>query len=108
MYLVDEEYVDDVHKVLDNWQKLTGLELEQDNIVKMIMQNVNTYVEIVQTGDDDYEVHYKGSLFTGKHNFVWNKELKKFEYSFKDDLKSNSLTICAEAILKNLLFGVPV
>lgn len=108
MYLVDEEYVDDVHKVLDNWQKLTGLELEQDNIVKMIMRNVNNYVEIIQTGDDDYEVHYKGSLFTGKHNFVWNKELKKFEYSFKDDLKSNSLTICAEAILKNLLFGVPV
>lgn len=108
MYLVDEEYVDDVHKVLDNWQKLTGLELEQDNIVKMIMRDVNNYVEIVQTGDDDYEVHYKGSLFTGKHNFVWNKELKKFKYSFKDDLKSNSLTICAEAILKNLLFGVPV
>ena len=108
MYEIDEEYQPKAEKVLKDWQELTGLELEEDKIKKMIMQNVNTYVEIVQTGDDDYEVHYKGSLFTGKHNFVWNKELKKFEYSFKDDLKSNSLTICAEAILKNLLFGVPV
>ena len=108
MYEIDEEYEPMAEKVLKDWQELTGLELEEDKIKKMIMRDVNTYVEIVQTGDDDYEVHYKGSLFTGKHNFVWNKELKKFEYSFKDDLKSNSLTICAEAILKNLLFGVPV
>lgn len=108
MYEIDEEYQPKAEKVLKDWQELTGLELEEDKIKKMIMRDVNTYVEIVQTGDDDYEVHYKGSLFTGKHNFVWNKELKKFEYSFKDDLKSNSLTICAEAILKNLLFGIPV
>lgn len=108
MYEIDEEYQPMAEKVLKDWQELTGLELEEDKIKKMIMRDVNTYVEIVQTGDDDYEVHYKGSLFTGKHNFVWNKELKKFEYSFKDDLKSNSLTICAEAILKNLLFGIPV
>ena len=108
MYEIDEEYEPMAEKVLKDWQELTGLELEEDKIKKMIMRDVNTYVEIVQTGDNDYDVHYKGSLFTGKHNFVWNKELKKFEYSFKDDLKSNSLTICAEAILKNLLFGVPV
>lgn len=108
MFMVDEKYLEQSKQVLLDWQHLTKLELEEDDIQKIIMRDVNNYVEIVQTGDDDYEVHYKGSLFTGKHNFVWNKELKKFEYSFKDDLKSNSLTICAEAILKNLLFGVPV
>ena len=108
MYEIDEEYQPKAEKVLKDWQELTGLELEEDKIKKMIMRDVNNYVEIVQTIDDSYEVHYKGSPFTGKHNFVWNKELKKFEYSFKDDLKSNSLTICAEAILKNLLFGIPV
>lgn len=108
MYEIDEEYEPMAEKVLKDWQELTGLELEEDKIKKMIMRDVNNYVEIVQTGDNDYDVHFKGGLFTGKHNFVWNKELKKFEYSFKDDLKSNSLTICAEAILKNLLFGVPV
>lgn len=108
MYEIDEEYQPMAEKVLKDWQELTGLELEEDKIKKMIMRDVNNYAEIVQTGDNDYDVHFKGGLFTGKHNFVWNKELKKFEYSFKDDLKSNSLTICAEAILKNLLFGVPV
>lgn len=108
MYEIDEEYQHMAEKVLKDWQELTGLELEEDKIKKMIMRDVNNYAEIVQTGDNDYDVHFKGGLFTGKHNFVWNKELKKFEYSFKDDLKSNSLTICAEAILKNLLFGVPV
>lgn len=108
MYEIDEEYQPMAEKVLKDWQELTGLELEEDKIKKMIMRDVNNYVEIVQTGDNDYDVHFKGGLFTGKHNFIWNKELKKFEYSFKDDLKSNSLTICAEAILKNLLFDVPV
>ena len=107
-FYIDTYYVKDAEKVLQEWQDYTGLELEKDDVVKMIARDVNNFAEIVRIGDNDYEVHYKGSLFTGKHNFVWNKELKKFEYSFKDDLKSNSLTICAEAILKNLLFGVPV
>ena len=107
-FYIDTYYVKDAEKVLQEWQDYTGLELEKDDVVKIIARDVNNFVEIVRIGDNDYEVHYKGSLFTGKHNFVWNKELKKFEYSFKDDLKSNSLTICAEAILKNLLFGVPV
>ena len=107
-FYIDTYYVKDAEKVLQEWQDYTGLELEKDDVVKMIARDVNNFAEIVRIGDNDYDVHYKGSLFTGKHNFVWNKELKKFEYSFKDDLKSNSLTICAEAILKNLLFGVPV
>lgn len=107
-FYIDTYYVKDAEKVLQEWQDYTGLELEKDDVVKIIARDVNNFVEIVRIGDNDYDVHYKGSLFTGKHNFVWNKELKKFEYSFKDDLKSNSLTICAEAILKNLLFGVPV
>lgn len=108
MYMIDEEYVEQAHKVLQDWQDLTGLELEQDKIKKLVMRDVNNYVEIVQTGDNDYEVHYKGGVFTGKHNFKWNKDKKCFEYSFEDDIKSNSLTICSEAVLKYLLFGTPV
>lgn len=104
MYLVEEQYIEQAHKVLQDWQDLTGLELEQDKIKKLIMRDVNNYVEIVQVGDNDYDVHYKGGVFRGKHNFKWNKEKRKFEYSFKDDLKSNSLTIVSEAVLKNLLF----
>ena len=108
MYTIEEEYKEQAHKVLDDWQKLTGLELEEDKIVKIIMRDVNNYVEIVQTGDNDYKVNYKGGNFTGKHIFTWDKEKKIFHYEFKDDLKSNSLTIVAESILKKLLFDIPV
>lgn len=108
IYEVDEEYKEHAHKVLNDWQKLTGLELEEDKISKIIMANVNNYVEIVQIGDNDYKVNYKGGNFTGKHIFTWDKEKKIFHYEFKDDLKSNSLTIVAEAILKKLLFDIPV
>lgn len=108
MYTIEEEYKEQAHKVLDDWQKLTGLELEEDKIVKIIMRDVNNYVEIVQTRNDNYKVNYKGGNFTGKHIFTWDKEKKIFHYEFKDDLKSNSLTIVAEAILKELLFDIPV
>ena len=107
LYEVDEEYKEQAHKVLDDWQKLTGLELEEDKILKIIMVNVNNYVEIVQTGDNDYKVNYKGGNFTGKHIFTWDKEKHIFYYEFKDDLKSNSMTIVSEAILKKLLFDIP-
>ena len=108
MYTIEEKYKDKTHKVLNDWQKLTGLELEEDKISKIIMANVNNYVEIVQIGDNDYKVNYKGGNFTGKHIFQWDKEKKVFHYEFKDDLKSNSMTIVAEAILKRLLFDIPV
>ena len=109
MYTIDEEYKEQAHKVLHDWEKLTGLELEEDRIVKIVMRDVNNYAEIVQVGDNDFEVHYKGGELTrGDHNFKWNKEKKIFEYSFKDSLKSNSLSIVSEAILKFLLFDTPI
>ena len=108
MYMIEEEYVEQAHKVLQDWQDLTGLELEQDKIMKIIMRDVNNYVELIQTGDNDYDVHYKGGEFKGNHKFKWNKEKKCFEYSFKDDLEVNSMTIIGEAMIKNLLFDIPV
>ena len=107
-FYIDTKYVKDAEKILQDWQDLTQLELEKDDVVKIVARDVNNYCEIVRIGDNDYDVHYKGGLFTGQHNFKWNKEKNKFEYEFKNDLKSNSLTICAEAILKNLLFDIPV
>ena len=108
MYTIEEEYCEQAHKVLHNWERLTGLELEDDKIVKIIMRDVNSYCEIVQIGDNDYKVNYKGGEFKGNHNFKWNKETQKFDYSFEDDFETNSLTIISEAMLKNLLFDIPV
>lgn len=109
MYTIDDEYKEQAHKILHDWETLTGLELEEDKIVKIVMRDVNNYAEIIQTGENDYDIHYKGSELTrGEHNFKWNKEKKIFEYSFKDSLKSNSLSIVSEALLKFLLFNIPI
>lgn len=107
-YLVEEEYTEQAHKVLQDWQDLTGLELEQDKIKKSIMRDVNNYCQIIETGENNYKVHYKGGEFRGQHIFKWDKEKHTFHYSFKNDLENNSLTIVSEAMLKNLLFNIPV
>lgn len=106
-YMIEEEHVEEAHKILQDWQDLTGLELEQDKIKKMIMRDVNNYVEIVET-KKGYDVHYKGSEFRGNHIFKWNSDRNIFEYSFKDNLENNSLTIVSEAMIKYLLFSIPV
>lgn len=108
MFTIEEEYKPMADKVLSDWQLHTGLELEDDNIVKIIMRDVNNYVELVQIGENDYKINYKGGEFRGKHKFTWDKEKKIFHYEFKDDLKNNSTTIISEAILKKLLFDKPV
>lgn len=105
---VEEEYVDEVYRVVHEWEKLTGLEMEDDKIVKLVARDINNYCGIYKV-KDGYEVHYKGSDLThGNHKFKWNKEKKMFEYSFKDSLKSNSMSIVSEALLKFLLFDKPI
>lgn len=105
---VEEEYVDEVYRVVHEWEKLTGLEMEDDKIVKLIARDINNYCGIYKV-KDGYEVHYKGSDLThGNHKFKWDKEKKIFEYSFKDSLKSNSLSIVSESLLKFLLFNIPI
>ena len=107
MFTIEEEHKPKAIDVLDAWQKHTGLELEEDKIVKIIMRDVNNYCEILEV-KDGYKVNYKGGEFKGNHNFRWNKDKQTFEYSFEDDFETNSLTIISEAMLKNLLFDIPV
>ena len=107
-YTIEEEYQPQALQVIKNWEELTNLEMEEDNIVKMVMRDVNNYCEIVQIGNNDFKVNYKGGEFKGKHKFKWNKEEKIFEYSFDDEIEANSLTIVSEALLKKLLFDIPI
>ena len=107
MFTIEEELKPKALEVLDAWQKHTGLELEEDKIVKIIMRDVNNYCEILEV-KDGYKVNYKGGEFKGNHNFKWNKDKQMFDYSFEDDFETNSLTIISEAMLKNLLFDIPV
>lgn len=108
-FFIDSDYKQQAQEVLDKWQEHTGFELEEDNVVKLVARDVNNYCEIVQIGANDYSINYKGGELTrGEHTFKWNKEKKIFEYSFKDSLKSNSLSIVSEALLKFLLFDIPI
>lgn len=109
MYTIDETLYPRAVDVLQKWQKKTRLKLEDDDIQKIVMRDVNNYCEIVRIGDNDYEVHYKGGELTrGEHEFKWNKDKKVFEYTYKKSLKSNSMSIVSEALLKRLLFDIPV
>lgn len=108
-FYIDSDYKQQAQNVLNEWQEYTGFELEEDNVIKLIARDVNNYAEIVQIGDNNYEVHYKGGELTrGEHEFKWNKEKRCFEYSYKKSLKSNSMSIVSEALLKKLLFDIPI
>ena len=107
-YTIEEEYQPQALRFIKDWEELTNLEMEEDNIVKMVMRDVNNYCELVNIGDNDFKVNYKGGEFKGKHKFKWNKEERIFEYSFDDEIEANSLTIVSEALLKKLLFDIPI
>lgn len=107
-FYIDSQYEKDVETTIQDWEKLTGLEMEKEVVVKSYMRDVNSYCEIVEINDNEYEVHYKGGEFKGKHKFKWNKEERVFEYSFNDEVETNSLTIVSEALLKKLLFDIPI
>lgn len=113
MFEVDEEYKEETDKIIHDLEKLTGLEMEEDNIVRIIMANVNNYCELVQTGENDYAINYKGGRFQFNSieknlKMVWNKDKKTWVTEFTDDVKSNSLTIVGEAVLKKLLLDIPI
>lgn len=113
MFEVDPEYKEETDKIIHDLEKLTGLEMEEDNIVRIVMANVNNYCELIQTGDNDYTINYKGGQFKCNSiqknlKLIWDKENKTWSTDFTDDIKANSLTIVGEALLKELLLDIPV
>ena len=113
MFEVNKEYKSQTDKIIHDLEKLTGLEMEEDNIVRIIMRDVNNYCELVQTGENDYAINYKGGVFESdsiKKNLKlkWNKDTEIWSTSFTDAIKTNSRSIVGEAILKYLLLDIPV
>lgn len=113
MFEVDEKYKEETDKIIHDLEKLTGLEMEEDNIIRIVMANVNNYCELVQTGENDYKINYKGGQFECNSinqnlRIKWDKEKEEWYTEFTDDVKSNSLTIIGEALLKELLLDIPV
>lgn len=113
MFEVDPEYKEETDKIIHDLEKLTGLEMEADNIIRIVMANVNNYCELIQTGDNDYTINYKGGQFKCNSiqknlKLIWDKENEIWNTEFTDDVKANSLTIVGEALLKELLLDIPV
>lgn len=113
MFEVDPEYKEETDKIIHNLEKLTGLEMEEDNIVRIVMANVNNYCELLQVGENDYKINYKGGQFKCNSiqqnlKVLWDKDNETWHTEFTDDVKANSLTIVGEALLKKLLLDIPV
>ena len=113
MFEVSSEYKSQTDDIIHSLEELTGLEMEEDNIVRIVMANVNNYCELLQVGEDDYAINYKGGQFQCNSiqknlKMKWDKETKMWSTTFEDDVKSNSLTIVGEALLKKLLLDIPV
>lgn len=83
-------------KIIKDWENKTGLIMEEDNIKEVYQKDVNNYIELDSKGD----IKTKGA-------YVKNYSIKKGKEKFGNYI-SNSMTILDEAIVKNLLFKIPL
>lgn len=98
--------LDAYYKVCDEFSKKCGIELEYDIISKIIQRDVNNYVMLY--GDEKHQnIKAKGGCFGGAPKITINEDgTLSTEYGV--DFKQNTMTICAESMIKNLLFDTPV
>lgn len=83
-------------EIIKNWENKTGLIMEEDKIKEVYQKDVNNYIELNENGD----IKTKGA-------YVKNYSIKKGKEKF-GNFVSNSMTILDEAIVKNLLFKIPL
>lgn len=103
---IDEDKVSLAEDVLSYWQKQYRLELERDDVIKLVMRDINNYIELLETTKGK-EVKFKGSCFAACPKITIdenNKIITKYEPKFK----SNNLVIVSEALAKYLLFNIPI
>ena len=101
---IDEDKVSLAEDVLNYWQKQYRLELERDDVIKLVMRDINNYIELLETPKGK-EVKFKGSCFAACPKIIIdenNKIITKYEPKFK----SNNLVIVSEALAKYLLFDI--
>ena len=103
---IDEDKVSLAEEVLNDWQKRYRLELERDDVIKLVMRDINNYIELLETKKGK-EVNFKGGCFASCPKIIIdenNKIITKYEPKFK----ANSLAIVSEALAKYLLFNIPI
>lgn len=103
---IDEDKIPLAEIILKHWQKQYRLELERDDVIKLVMRDINNYATILETSKGK-EVKFKGSCFASCPKIIIdenNRIITKYEPKFK----ANNLVIVSEALLKCLLFDIPV
>lgn len=103
---IDSDKVPLAEEVLEAWQKRYRLELERDDVIKLVMRDINNYIELLETKKGK-EVNFKGGCFASCPKIIIdenNRIITKYEPKFK----ANSLAIVSEALAKYLLFDIPI
>lgn len=87
-------------EIVHEWEKRTGMNMEFDNIQSVYQKDVNNYFVLMKNG----EIKSKGGYVKNYSVKYKNGALKEIHGNFV----SNSMTILDEAIVKNLLYKIPV
>ena len=87
----DDSQYDQVQEILDEWQKRTGFELEEDSIVQIAQKDVNNYVEVQPSGKFKCKGGYlvRGISPAGAFNV------------------NNNATVVAKALVEYFVHGTP-
>ncbi len=87
----DDSQYDLVQEILDEWQKRTGFELEEDSIAQIAQKDVNNYVEVQPSGKFKTKGGYlvRGIAPAGAFNI------------------NNNATIVAKALVEYFVHGTP-
>ena len=87
----DDNQYDQVQEILNEWQKRTGFELEEDSIAQIAQKDVNNYVEVQPSGKFKTKGGYlvRGIAPAGAFNV------------------NNNATIVAKALVEYFVHGTP-
>ena len=106
MVKLPKNKLEEYYKVSNEFSKKCGIELEYDIIYKIVQRDVNNYC-MIYGNEESKKIKAKGGCFSALPEIKINKD-GTLDTEVITDFKSNSLSIVAEAILKKLLFNIPV
>lgn len=106
MVKLPNDKLEEYYKVSEDFSKKCKIGLEYDKIYKIVQRDVNNYCMLY--GDEKHKkIKAKGVCFSALPD-INIKDDGTLDVNVVNDFKANSLSIVAEAILKKLLFDIPV
>ena len=94
--LFQTDNIEMCREIVHYWEDKTGLTMEEEQVEEIYQKDVNNYIMLETNGD----IKTKGG-------YVKNYSIKKGKERH-GNFVSNSMTIIDEAIVKNLLYKIPV